>query len=74
LAEQDPFLLFDKLLATAPKNLDAPHAFYLGFEMAKAATALTLGKNYTQDEALDWGYLTRAERSHRLTAKRTNPP
>ena len=28
--------------------------------MAKAVTALTLGKNYTQDQALRWGFLTRA--------------
>jgi hypothetical protein len=27
---------------------------------------LTLGKNYIQDEALDWGYLTQPEQSHRL--------
>jgi hypothetical protein len=26
--------------------------------MAKAVTALTLDKNYRQDEALDWGVLT----------------
>jgi dihydropteroate synthase-like protein len=66
LSDEDPFLLFEKLLATQPKNLDASHAFYLGFELAKAVTALTLGKNYTQDESLDWGYLTRMERRHRL--------
>jgi hypothetical protein len=66
LTDADPFLLFDKLLATSPKNLDASHAFYLGFELAKATIANSLGKNYTQDEALDWGYLTRPERSHRL--------
>ncbi len=38
-------------------NLDAAHAFYLGYEMAKAVTALTLGKNYVQDQALRWGFL-----------------
>ena len=46
--------------------IDPAHAFYLGYEMAKAATALTLGKDYRQDEALDWGFLTREEKSHRL--------
>ena len=61
----DPYELFAELLATGPKNLDAAHAFYLGYELAKAATALTLGKDYRQDEALDWGYLTRPEKSHR---------
>ena len=43
---------------------DPSHAFYLGYEMAKAITALTLNKNYVQDEALRWGFLTRAEKSH----------
>ena len=66
LEDADPFMLFKKLLAINPKNIDASHAFYLGFEMAKAATALTLSKSYRQDEALDWGYLTVEEKSHRL--------
>ena len=47
--------------------------FTLGYEMAKAATALTLGKDYRQDEALDWGFLTRAEKSHRLKRPPTSP-
>ena len=66
LDDADPFLLFDRLLATQPKNVDAAHAFYLGYELAKAMTALTLGKEYRQDEALDWGFLTVPETSHRL--------
>jgi dihydropteroate synthase len=65
LQNRDPFLLFDELAAGEPGNLDPAHAFYLGYEMAKAATALTLGKNYRQDEALDWGFLTLPEESHR---------
>src|SRR4029077_5434324 len=40
-------------------TVDASHAFYLGYEMAKAVTALTLGKDYGQDQALRWGILTR---------------
>jgi hypothetical protein len=52
-----------------PKNLDAAHLFYLGYEMCKAATALTLGKQYQQDEALDWGFLTESERRHYLRAR-----
>jgi dihydropteroate synthase len=70
LSDPDPFRLFDQLMATQPKNVDASHAFYLGFEMAKAMTALTLGKNYRQDEALDWGYLTVHEPHHRLARRR----
>ena len=34
------------------KNVDAEHAFYLGYELAKALTALQLGKEYRQDEEL----------------------
>lgn len=58
----DPFALFRDLHAGEP--IDAAHAFYLGYEMAKAATALTLGKNYVQDRALHWGFLTVPEIPH----------
>lgn len=61
----DAFDLFDAMLAAAPKPIDASHAFYLGYEMAKAVTALTLGKNYRQDEALRWGLLTVPELTRR---------
>jgi hypothetical protein len=37
--------------------------------MAKAITALTLGKNYVQDQALRWGFLTAPETSHHGTLK-----
>ena len=60
----DPFSLFEAIVSRDAK-IDPSHAFYLGYEMAKAVTALTLSKNYTQDQALDWGHLTRAEASHR---------
>jgi len=59
LEGEDPFDLFDKMGVS-----DARHAFYLGYEMAKAVTALTLGKNYAQDEALRWGFLTLEEGGH----------
>ncbi len=55
----DPFALFEEMRAKG--EIDAGHAFYLGYEMAKAVTALTLGKNYVQDQALRWGFLTREE-------------
>ncbi len=58
----DPFKLFDQLLAA--NEIDAAHAFYLGYEIAKAVTALTISKDYRQDQALDWGFLTRPEVSH----------
>ena len=40
-----PFELFDKLGVEA----DGAHAFYLGYELAKAEIARSLGKRYTQD-------------------------
>ena len=55
------------MLLPESRNVDASHAFYLGFELAKALTALTLGKRYEQDEALRWGMHTRSEKHHRLT-------
>ena len=67
----DPFAVFDALAATEPDNLDASHAFYLGFEMCKAMIANQLGKNYVQDEALEWGHLTVEEKlRQRLSKKR----
>lgn len=70
----DAFLLFDQLRQSGPdgglpKNLDAAHSFYLGYEMCKAATAAALGKQYQQDESLDWGFLTRVESRHYLRAR-----
>ncbi|MBC7964776.1 MAG: hypothetical protein H7Z17_02530, partial [Fuerstia sp.] len=37
--------------------IDASHAFYLGYELARAEIALHLGKQYTQDEPMQWGLL-----------------
>ena len=65
LVGDDPFVLFDELKASGLGRLDQSHAFYLGYEMAKAITAITLGKQYRQDQALDWGFLTKPEISHR---------
>lgn len=59
----DPYQLFAQAMAASPKPMDASHAFYLGYELCKAMTALTLGKAYTQDEALNWGFLTVPEKS-----------
>jgi len=61
LQGSEPFALFAQMRERA--DIDPSHAFYLGYEMAKAMTALTLGKNYTQDQALRWGFLTVEERS-----------
>lgn len=69
VTSDNAFDLFRKLMATEPRNVDASHAFYLGYELAKATTALTLGKQYNQDQALDWGFLTQAEDNHRQRGK-----
>ena len=66
----DPFALMEELmLLPESRNVDQSHAFYLGFELAKALTALTLGKRYEQDESLRWGMHTRTEKHHRLARK-----
>ncbi|MCA9237742.1 MAG: dihydropteroate synthase, partial [Planctomycetales bacterium] len=75
LHDSDPFALMDRLARSGPqggipRGLDPGHAFYLGYEMCKAATALALGKSYRQDEALDWGLLTQAENRHYLKRRR----
>jgi dihydropteroate synthase-like protein len=49
---QDVFRLFEQAAVT-----DASHAFYLGYELARAEIALHLGKQYTQDEPMQWGLL-----------------
>jgi dihydropteroate synthase len=61
----DPFTLFEEM--QREEAIDPSHAFYLGYELAKAVTALILGKNYVQDQALHWGFLTLPETSHRGT-------
>jgi dihydropteroate synthase-like protein len=69
LRSADPMRLMRQLqqrLAQDPsrKALTTEHAFYLGYEMCKASIALGLGKNYEQDEPLDWGMLTGPQEQH----------
>jgi dihydropteroate synthase-like protein len=47
----DPFELYPKLGVDA----DGAHAFYLGYELARAEIAMQLGKRFVQDNPLDWG-------------------
>ncbi len=56
LKGDDPFVIFEQMDVTDPS-----HAFYLGYELMKAKTALTLSKSYRQDQALEWGFLTEPE-------------
>lgn len=67
LTGTDPFLIFSQMNVTDPS-----HAFYLGHELCKAKTALILHKAYRQDQALDWGFLTEPEVSHRLPRSRAS--
>lgn len=46
-----PYDLFPRLGV----ERDGAHAFYLGYELAKAEIAYRLGKRYVQDEPLRWG-------------------
>ncbi len=57
-----PFELFAGALRTNP-NIDAGHAFYLGYEMARAEMARILGKEYRQDEGLGFGLAGRLKGS-----------
>ena len=71
LSDKDPFRLFDDLMQREiADNVDPGHAFYLGYELAKAKIALVLGKQYNQDRELDWGLLTQTEDMYRI--KRSN--
>jgi dihydropteroate synthase-like protein len=49
----DPDEIFAQL-----KVRDASHAFYLGRELERAFLAVRLGKKYTQESSLRWGYLS----------------
>ena len=67
----DPFALFTAAQAAAksaarrqtasrdvnPIGIDASHAFYLGYELARAELALLLSKQYEQDAPLRFGLL-----------------
>ncbi|MEO1281811.1 MAG: DUF6513 domain-containing protein [Pseudomonadota bacterium] len=54
---QNPYALFPKL----DVDDDGGHAFYLGYELAKAELAWKLGKRYAQDNPLEWGVSADAE-------------
>lgn len=48
---KDPYDFFPNIQVDG----DTSHAFYLGVELARAQIALQLGKNYDQDNELNWG-------------------
>lgn len=65
----DAFRLFEQAMAanslkSSPmtetqhgRPIEPGHAFYLGYELARAQIALHLGKQYVQDEPMAWGLL-----------------
>lgn len=59
----DPYDLFPLLGV----DEDAPHAFYLGLELARAEIAWQLGKRYAQDEGLAWGCVLPAPDDDKLS-------
>lgn len=58
--DSDPFELLKKIQQDS--KVDTPHAFYLGYELALAEVARLLGKQYVQDEGLDWGGLNQKKK------------
>ena len=64
IINSDPFDFYDKLKV----ENDASHAFYLGVELARAQIAWQLGKNYDQDNELEWGIAT-AKKNKNLTKR-----
>ena len=48
---KDPYVFFPNIQVDG----DNSHAFYLGVELSRAQIALQLGKNYDQDNELNWG-------------------
>lgn len=62
----DPFAIMSQAMdaqLAAEQPIDASHAFYLGYELARAQVALHLGKQYTQDAPLPFGLLGSIEPS-----------
>ena len=59
LADHNAFNLLAQLEQAQARGelaeLSTSHAFYLGYELCKATIALQLGKQYRQDESLNWG-------------------
>ncbi len=60
LINSDPFDFYNKLNV----ENDASHAFYLGVELARAQIAWQLGKNYDQDNELEWGVATKKKKQN----------
>ena len=62
---QDAFAHYPKLAV----ETDGSHAFYLGYELARAEMAWRLGKRYVQDQPIDWGAAVEKEQEDLLHLK-----
>ena len=58
----DPYDFFDQMKV----DDDASHAFYLGIELARAQIAFQLGKDYDQDNELNWGIAVKKKKQNLL--------
>ena len=58
----DPYDFFDHMKV----DDDASHAFYLRIELARAQIAFQLGKNYDQDNELNWGIAVKKKKQNLL--------
>ena len=58
----DPYDFFEQMKV----DDDASHAFYLGIELARAQIAFQLGKNYDQDNELNWGIAVKKKKQNLL--------
>lgn len=70
----DSFRLFEQATSSragSGQDIDPSHAFYLGYELARAETALHLGKQYVQDEPMNWGLLGNLNSSSSSAKHRT---
>ncbi len=68
-----PFAVFAEALKTQKNSVSAEHAFYLGYEMARAELALHLGKQYEQDAPMRWGLLGDLNASSTVATHPENP-
>ena len=65
------FVLFEDAMRKAKElrpasGVSAEHAFYLGYELARAEVALLAGKQYVQDEPMNFGLLGAVQASSSL--------
>ena len=69
----DAFHVFAEAVRSVPSEMEVGHAFYLGYEMARAELARHLGKEYVQDEPMRWGLLGDWKASSAVHDHRSDP-